>query len=243
MMGRSEDVAQQAGGPSDSADGEAAAGYGFAPMALKVLVSGDEVGILGSDPATMMQIQQATGTTGMLSERHYPGTSLQELTVQGPSHEAVFNAVLLILNKVAEVNGAVRSGETNVPPGDARVKLVVPKRVAAAIIGPGGQNVKQIKVQTGVHVHVDPNSIPCMEGISEQGVCLAGQLSSIHGALGHIIGELANFSCEPWFEAWAAHSNTGQVIPGLTLFEGKGKGGKGKAMEKGPKGGLGDMGP
>lgn len=196
-------------------------------MTLKVLVSSEEVSVLSADSSTMSQIQQATGTTGMLSEKFYPGTALQELTIQGPSPDAVFNAILLILTKVAEVVGAVRSGEQSVPPGDARVKIVVPKRAAAAIIGPGGQNVKQLKVQAGIHVHVDANSIPCGYAVSEQGVCLAGPVASMQMAISQVVAEVANCCCEPWYEVWAAHSNAGHVIPGLTLFEGKGKGGKG----------------
>jgi len=222
----------------NEAGAESAANMGSsqaAGMALKMLVAPEEVNVLGQDSSTMMQIQQATNTIGMLSEKPYPGTTLQELTVQGPTAEAVYNAVFLILNKIAEVMGAVRSGETNIPLGDARVKLVVPKRAAAAIIGPGGQTVKQIKMQTGIYVHVDTNSLPCADGMPEQGVCLAGPLTSLQAALSQVVAEVANFCGEPWFEAWAAHSNTGQVIPGFVLFEGKGKAGKGK----GAPGGLG----
>merc|ERR1712061_729101 len=171
-------------------------------------VSADDVNVLGRDPTTMMQIQQATSTIGMLSDQAYPGTNLQELTIQGPSAEAVFNAVLLILNKVGEVMGAVSSGELHVPLGEGRVKLVVPKRAASAVIGPGGQKVKQIRAQSGIRVSVDPNSIPCSDKIAEQAVCLAGPLNGMQVALGLVVTEVANFAAEGWFQAWAAHSNT-----------------------------------
>lgn len=199
------------------------------PMALKVLISPEDVAVLGQDPVAMQEIQQATSTTGMLSEKYYPGSMLQELTVQGPNADSVFNALLLILNRIAEVTGGVRSGEVNVAPGDVAVKLVVPKRAAAAIIGPGGQNVRQIKAETGIRISVDVNTIPCGDRAAEQAVFVCGPFTNIHTALNHVIMEVANFGKEPWFQSWAAHSNAGLVIPGLALFEsGKGKG-KGKS--------------
>jgi len=208
---------------------EASSSSGGGVMAVKMLVSQDEVGVLGHDPSTMQQIQQATGTVGMLSEGTYPGTLLQELTVQGPSGESVFNAVLGILNKIGEAMGVVAGGDMDVQQGEARVKLVVPKRAAAAIIGPGGQMVKQIKVQTGVRVHVDMNPVPCMDQLFEQAIILAGKFEGIQSALYQVVTEVSNFSREDWFQPWAEYSNTGREIPGLILYEGfyRGKGGKG----------------
>lgn len=194
-------------------------------MALKVLISAEEVAVLGEDPTTMALIQQATETTGLLSETRYPGTPLQELVVQGPTVEAVFNATLLIITRLGEVMGSVSSGERSVPWGEARVKLVVPTPAASAIIGPGGQTMKQIKAQTGVSVCVDMNSIPCGDGLMEQAVRLAGPLAGIQPSLGQVVTEVASFWHEPWFETWAAHSNAGVVVPGLLLFDfGSGKG-------------------
>jgi len=204
--------------PDPAGCGLQADGSVASTMAVKVLISEDEVAVLGQDPATMMQIQQATSTIGMLSDKAYPGTTLQELTIQGPSAEAVFNAVLLILNKIGETMGSVSSGEVGVPLGEGRVKAVVPKRAASAIIGPGGQKVKQIRLQSGIRVTVDPNSIPCSDKVAEQAICLAGPLTGMSIALGQLVAEVAHFAGEGWFQAWAAHSNTGQVIPGLALF-------------------------
>jgi len=203
-------------------------------LALKLLMAPEEVSALSMDASAMVEIQQATGTSGMLSETLYPGTSLQELAIQGPGPDALLDAMLLIFKRVADILGTVRCGDPYVPNGDAHVKLVVPTRAAAAIIGPGGKSVKALKANAGIHVHIDATTLPCTPAVSEQGVCIAGPVASMQMALGQIVGEVAKCCKEPWFEAWASHSNAGQVVPGLVLFEGKGKGGKGGKGGKEP---------
>jgi len=208
-----------------------------AHMALKMLISHEEVQVLTQDPTTMQKIQQATGATGMLSDSVYPGTCLQEMTVAGSTPESVFSAVMGIVKRLAEALGCLSSGEKHVAPGDARVKLVVPKKAAAAVIGTGGQQVKDIKAMTGIRVSVDVNSLPCGdERLHEQALCLIGPCSSLQPALEVVVREVANFLTEPWFESWASSSLTGQKFPGLQLFEAVSRG-KGNAKGKGDYGG------
>ncbi|CAE8582864.1 unnamed protein product, partial [Polarella glacialis] len=225
-------------------DDRAGGGYASGPpaqMTVKMLVSIEEVGILGQDPTIMQKVQQETGTTGMLSESSYPGTALQELTVQGPNAEAVLTAVSAIISRITDVMGTLSSGELNVPPGDVRIKLVIPKRAAAALIGPGGQQVKHIKASTGIRISIDEHSMACGDpSVMEEAVCLIGPANSAKPALEAVVRETANCLSEPWFSAWANHSNAGKHVPGLVLFEavargnsfgggkGKGKFGEGK---------------
>jgi len=191
-----------------------------AHMALKMLISHEEVQVLTKDPTIMQKIQQATGTTGMLSDSVYPGTFLQEVTVAGATRDSVFSAVLVIVRKLSEALGCLSSGEKNVAPGDVRVKLVVPKKAAAAVIGTGGQQVKDIKAMTGIRISVDVNSLPCGDQrLHEQALCLIGPCSSVQPALEVVVREVANLLPEPWFESWASFSLTGQEFPGLMLFE------------------------
>jgi len=191
---------------------------------LKLLVTMDEVNSLSQDGTGMAQIQQATGTQGILGDQCYPGTHLQELAVQGSSADGVFQAVLLMINKISDALGCMSAGDPAVEPGSAAVKLVVPRRAAAAIIGPGGQTVKQLRAETGIKLHVDMTQIPCGETLSEQALCLYGPLSGMQSAIGAVVNEVAHFVNEPWFDTWANHSNSGVVIPGLVLFDSKGKG-------------------
>eukprot|EP00931_Biecheleriopsis_adriatica_P003900 TRINITY_DN10564_c0_g1_i1.p1 TRINITY_DN10564_c0_g1~~TRINITY_DN10564_c0_g1_i1.p1 ORF type:complete len:979 (-),score=249.30 TRINITY_DN10564_c0_g1_i1:14-2950(-) len=209
------------------------------PMALKMLISGEEVSALMQDTTVMQRVQQETGTSGMLSESLFPGTDLKELAVHGPSADSVFKATSAIVNRIAEVMGVLSSGEANVMSGDARLKLVIPKRAAAAVIGPGGQQVRHIKATFGIRVSVDTNSLPCGDpNILEEALCLIGPLNSVGSALEVVVRETANLIHEPWFNAWANYSNAGrQHTPGLVLFEamrglvgkGKGKNGEGKS--------------
>lgn len=189
-------------------------------MALKMLIEDEEVAVLGQDPTVMRRIQQETNTTGMLAGKVYPGTSLQELTVHGPSLEAVFQAVLLIVTRLGAVMGALRSGGTNVPYGEGRCKILVPKPAAPGLIGPGGATARAVESQCGVRISVDRSSILCTEQVSEQGVLLSGPLSGFHIALRQVVTEVARFAMEPWFNTWVAHSNTGRLIPGLVIFDG-----------------------
>merc|ERR1712107_236116 len=157
----------------------------------------------------MAQIQQATSTQGMLGDQAFPGCKLFELTVQGPSAESVFQAVILMLNKIVDALGKVCADDANVEPGYAHVKLVVPRRAAAAVIGPGGQSVKQLRAQTGVRLHVDMTPIACGDLVSEQAISLYGPLAGMQTALAAVATEVANFATEPWFPVWANHSNSG----------------------------------
>lgn len=200
-------------------------------MALKVLISSEEVAVLGKDPIVMQQIQQATNTVGILSAGNYPGSNLQELTIQGPSLDSVFTAILHIYTRLGEVLGTVRSGEIDIPPGDARIKLVIPKRAAAAVIGSGGNQVKALKASTGIRISIDTNSVPCgSSGIMEQALCLIGPLNCMQPAIELVAKEVGNFTTECWFHTWANHSNAGAHMPGMVLFKdmitsrGKGKG-------------------
>merc|ERR1740121_42791 len=121
------------------------------------------------------------------------------------------------------------SGETEpVDAGDARLKLVVPAKVSASIIGVGGRSVKQICHQCAIRVLVDHSSVPCGKGMSEQAVMLHGTCGAVQSALPLVFEHIILLSQDKDFHAWAQHSNVGKDIPGFTLFAGKGAKGKGK---------------
>merc|ERR1712185_463726 len=106
-------------------------------MAFKMLFAAEEVNILIQDPAAMKQLQQLTKTSGVISEQYFPGSHLHQLTIQGPTAEAVFIAVVSILGKIGDALGSVSSGDVGVEHGGGRIKAVLPKRASAGLIGPG----------------------------------------------------------------------------------------------------------
>jgi len=198
------------------------------------LVSPKEGGsIIGRAGSVTADIQQATGTKLHLSGRNefYPGTALQEVNIQGDSLKSVLGAVMMVYEKLSEDTGTVTGGETDVEPGGARVKLVVPRLAATAVIGKGGSNIKSLRAQTGIHVHVEEAPVGVNE-LAEQVVSLRGSLSGVQEAF-PIIGEKVNALIEePWFGTWAASSHCRLDLDGAPVYAGcaKGKGkGKGKA--------------
>merc|ERR1711971_701047 len=137
---------------------------------------------------------------------------------------------------MGEAMGVVAGGDLSAEMGAARVKLIVPSKSAASIIGVGGQSAKMLKMNHMCDVSEDRNDIPCLGQVTEQAVLLSGQIASVQSALPEVLSHVARFRQDGWFRNWASHSNAGKVMPGLTLFAGKsgGKGGfKGAAQGKG----------
>jgi len=197
------------------------AGAGF--MAAKILLAPDEVAVLGVD-TVLKELQASTGSTFKVSEEIYPGTQLHEVNIQGISGDGVLSAAMGMLQKILEAKGTVSSGDRNVEMGGARLKVIVPAKAAAGVIGKGGQNISIIETQTGCRIMVDMKFVPCGETGKEQAVLLCGQLTAVCMALSSVFAEVAKLNTERWFQRWANRSNAGTVIPGLVLLEGKGKG-------------------
>merc|ERR1711920_961729 len=101
--------------------------------------------LLGDDGSRLSELQSLSGTNLRVSEGLYPGSQLHEICIQGLTTEAVLVAVVQIMTVIEETVGQVSSGEAMVEPGGSRLKLVMPSKAAAAVIGAGGQTVKQIR--------------------------------------------------------------------------------------------------
>lgn len=218
--------------------GEYQGGQRHSLLAFKVLISEREASsIIGRGGATISEIQQETGTRLKLSGKGkcYPGTELQELRAMGETTEAIMQALTRVLGQILEEIGSVSGGETGVEPGGARVKCLAPLGVATSIIGKGGENIRALRAQTGIHVHIDKAAVPPGGGdCSEQVVSLSGPMTGVHLALPTLAEHVASRSAEPWFLQWANTSNVGLHIPGLVLeLSGKGQKGGGKSGSSG----------
>merc|ERR1719189_392728 len=100
------------------------------------------------------------------------------------------------------------SGEDNFEPGGARLKMVVPAKVAASIIGVGGASVKQICHQCAVRVQVDQIPVPCGRGMSEQAVLLSGMAGAVQNALPLVFEHIAFNTAEMELYVWVSFSNS-----------------------------------
>jgi len=226
------------------------------PMCVKALISMKDAScILGRGGATSKEIGQATGTTLHVSGRDefYPGTSLQELSIRGPSAESVHSSLLQVFGKLAEDHGRLSCGDENVEEGGARIKMLVPVKAARAIIGKGGENITALRAATGLWIKVDEMAIGAHDA-AEQLVLLSGSLNGVQAAVTNIIEKIAQSMSDPGFVTWASSSQAGsgvpfaqQVAPCKGSLKGKGKMdygkgdyGKGDYGWCGPWGGWGD---
>lgn len=174
-------------------------------MAIKMLISPREaVQVLGAGGQTSKLISDATGTKIHLSGKYeyYPGTQMQEMCIKGPSYEAVCAAVMQILSKLAEETGRITGGEWDIEEGGARVHFVLPTMSAKAIIGRGGENIKSLRVTSGMKVHVEEIIIGAGE-LGEQVVSCSGPMPGLQVAAPYILEKVAEVAMQPWFTKWA----------------------------------------
>lgn len=190
-------------------------------FAMKFLFSEAEMRAIGQQGEEIQQMSGATlATTGEL----YPSTSFQELNIAGPNTEAVLSAAVYALAHIVQVEGAVTNGEEDVPHGEGRLRIVVPTKSAASVIGKGGSTIAHIRAITKLYVHVDTAKVPPDAGpLSEQIVSLSGPLVGLQDGLATILEHVFEMVGEPWFAAWASSTNVGLEFPGIALeLSGKG---------------------
>lgn len=181
-------------------------GTGLKVFAMKMLLSCREAGcIIGENGQQIQQIQTQTGTKMHLSSRNvfYPGTSLQELNIQGPSSAAVVAALQRTLEAIVSQRGIVSCGEPNVSIGKARMKTVVPILVAQSLASGVAEDILSL---TGVRLEAKHEQ-------EETILRLSGSLVGVTAAIIMVAQHLSSYMREPWFPEWAAYSKTAR-IPG-----------------------------
>lgn len=198
-------------------------------MAMKLLISPKEASVvLGTRGATSKEISEATGCQLHLSgkDEFYPGTMLQELIIKGSNADAVGNAILSCLQKIiADSGGTLMCGDQSVEPGGGRLKLVVPMSTAKAIIGRGGENIRELRTSYGVVAHIEEQALPNGDTM-EQLVSLKGTSQACANAVPWLVEKMLTSVSEPWFMSWVFSSSAA----------GGGKGGKGIKGSKSSKG-------
>lgn len=190
-------------------------------FAMKFLFSEVEMRAIGQQAGEIQEMSGATlATTGEL----YPATAFQELNIAGPNTEAVLSAAIYAIAHIVQVEGGVTNGEEGVPPGDGRLRTVVPMKAAAAVIGKGGANIIAIRTASKLHVHVETAKVPPDGGLlSEQIVSLSGPLAGLQDGLAMVLEHVHELIVEPWFSTWASGTNVGLEFPDV-VFDLSGKG-------------------
>ncbi|KAL8440723.1 hypothetical protein Emag_007790 [Eimeria magna] len=162
------------------------------PCYLKVLVNNLVAGaIIGKSGAVISQIEQQTGCALKLSpaNMYYPGTEERILIMSG-EQEALNNAILVVLDKVHEMQcqhtpegsrkESYDSTSPSQPSSSVKItfKIVVPKAAVAAIIGKGGQQIKELQNSTSARVQVSNRE----EAVVERLVTINGSLEETRAA-------------------------------------------------------------
>merc|ERR1719428_2830746 len=132
-------------------------------LTLKFLLSqAESATVIGKFGNTMKAIAQETSSKITLSGKNelYPGTMLQEMKIGGPDANSVLQAAQYAYAEIAKNFGAITAGDEAVQPGQAKMRIIVPSMVINSIIGKGGENIKQMRSELGMFLHVDETPIP-----------------------------------------------------------------------------------
>jgi polyribonucleotide nucleotidyltransferase len=151
-------------------------------MAMKLLLGSNETSaVIGQKGATSREIGEQTGCKLHFSQRNefYPGTQLQELTIRGETADGVTTALLTAVARVVEATGKVCGMDGDIEEGNARVRVVIPNASCRALIGKGGENIKVLRSEHGIKVHIEA-AIGHGE-IAEQVVVISGSFDGVQG--------------------------------------------------------------
>lgn len=160
------------------------------PCYLKVLVNNLVAGaIIGKSGSVIAQIEQQTGCALKLSpaNMYYPGTEERILIMSG-EQEALNDAVIVVLEKIYEVQtqDGVRKDSFDTSPSQRtspthkiQIKIVAPKSAVAAIIGKGGQQIKDLQSTTNARVQVSSRE----EALVERLITVSGLFDEAKAAV------------------------------------------------------------
>jgi len=200
-------------------------GCGFKMLVSQTAASG----MIGKGGGIIREIQQATGAKIHLSGRDefYPGTNNQEVNIQAATPEGMEQVINEVLSRTMQVEEVTEAQEI-------AVRVVVPCPAATAIIGKGGETIKQLRVATNTKIRIEEQSHGAPPG-QEQIVVVNGVFETVIVVLAHINHYVQELRGEAFFNEWVSMS-----CVTAEAWQGGDEGGGGKAG--GGKGGAGKSG-
>jgi len=173
--------------------------------------------MIGPKGATIQDMQNETECRISIAERdsNFGDTNLRLVLVRSQSADAIDTCMKTVVEKMALVVERIDDHDVVSKEGKLKLKVVVPKAAAAAVIGPSGSNVKEITETTGVRIRVEEVSNRRSE-TAEQVISLVGTAEGLPQCVGRINGFVQEVcSGEAYFQDW---------IRLVSASKGKGKG-------------------
>jgi len=191
-------------------------------FAFKLLASDAlAAAILGAGGAGIQEIQSMTESKISLANRSdkYHNTNLRLVLIRGNNHhniDGAFQAILLKLRGIIENPFKEESQITDfiemiTKHGEYKLKCVVPKQSAGAVIGNKGATVAQLRDMTGCKVRVEEGKIGTGD-TQEQIVSLLGSIESLMACLQQINIIVQEQAGAAYFQDWA-HLRVKQDAP------------------------------
>lgn len=200
------------------------------PHAFKLLAPDALSGaIIGSKGSGVQEIQQTTDTRISVADQHakYSATNMRVVLIRAHSPEAIDQALTMIVEKIqSAVENPRGKGQDEIDliakGGDYKLKIVVPKAAAGAVIGTKGGNIKELCERTQCRIRVEEQKGGVTsDRCAEQVVSLLGTLEALTACaikVNYFVQECAG---QPYFQDWA------HLSAGKGKWDSKGKGGGG----------------
>lgn len=146
----------------------------FVKMLINNLVAGS---VIGKNGTIITGIESKTGCNLKLSptNSYFPKTQERVLVLCGKMKQ-INSALLIILDKIRQISShqfGEASNSSTVPQYTCRI--VVPKSAVSAIIGKGGQQIKQLQDLTGSKIRISSRE----DGLNERIITIIGSFESI----------------------------------------------------------------
>lgn len=190
--------------------------------------------ILGSRGAGIQEIQTQTETKISLADRadKFHGTGLRLVLVRGHAVEAMDASLQKIVLKLQSLVDDPKNPDGDLSDvlsksGEYKLKVVMPKAAAGAMIGRAGGNIRNIREETACKVHVEDTKIGFGD-LAEQIISLLGTIDSVAQCLTRLNALVQDCSNSDYFQDWAhLRCNASPSVPA------GGKGGLGMGMSAG----------
>jgi len=167
--------------------------------------------ILGARGAGIQEMQSITQSKISLADRSdkYHNTNQRLVLIRGDNHQAIYGAMQGILSKLRSLieNPKVEDAKADInelttKAGEYRLKCVVPKQSAGALIGHKGANISELRETTGCKVRVEEGKVGSGE-TAEQVISLMGSIDALMACLQQINYLVQDQAGQPFFQEWA----------------------------------------